>query len=81
MIYYQALSLQIYDKYKHEQAKEIICNKFTMDSNTFLFDTVKPEIVHIFLYARTISSLVRMARKDPKTIPNQFFDLKVSKII
>ena len=37
---------QIYDKEKREQVKAIIFNKFSMDSNTFLFGPTKPKIGH-----------------------------------
>ena len=39
-------SSQIYNKEKLRQVKAILFNKFAMDSDTFLFKTVKPKIGH-----------------------------------
>ena len=39
-------SSKIYSKDKREQVQAIIFNKFMADSNTFLFNTVKPKIGH-----------------------------------
>ena len=54
-------------------------NKFSIDSNKFLFDPAKPKIGHN-LHVRKISSLVSMARKDQKQCQTSIFDLTVSKI-
>ena len=43
---FSSTSSRIYDKEKREQVKEIIFNKFAIDSNIFLFGTVNPKIGH-----------------------------------
>ena len=41
---FSSTSLRIYNKEKCEKVKEIIFNKFAMDSDTFLFNITKTKI-------------------------------------
>ena len=43
---FSSTKLRIYDKVKCDQVKVIIFNKSAMESNIFLFDTIKPKIGH-----------------------------------
>ena len=79
---------RIYDQEKHERAKVIIFNKPKMDSDTLLFDPVKPKISHSQVFQSQFlstyvqsSSPVSMELKEQKKHQTSIFDLTVSKIM